>query len=198
MRTPQSLLFFKLNKPNCINLSSKNRCACLWLFSGPAPTALHLSHAKDCGFGHSTLNGASEGQTGEGQLRPSPCWKILLAFWAGRAHYWLTPSFSSIRIPKAALNEYFSQSLYIPGIALTQAQGVALGLVKHHQENKGPLFKLVYCIIESLILVSSKLALFCFALLQTRSLSLQLKKISNIIKMTSISQRSLNMGKKMI
>lgn len=59
-------------------------------------------------------------------------YRILLAFWAGRAHYWFTPSFSSIRIPKAALNEYFSQSLYIPGIALTQAQGVALGLVKHH------------------------------------------------------------------
>lgn len=88
MRTPQSLLFFKLNKPNCINLSSKNRCACLWLFSGPAPTALHLSHAEDSRFGHSTLNGASEGQTGEGQLRPSPCWPPLL--WCHTGYCWLS------------------------------------------------------------------------------------------------------------
>jgi len=67
--------------------------------------------------------------------------KMQLAFHAASAHCWLMSSFSSSRTPKvllhrAALNE-FSQSVRISGIASTQGQHLALGLVESYSVHDG-------------------------------------------------------------
>jgi len=56
--------------------------------------------------------------------------RIPLAFWAARAHSWITSSF--FVLCRAALKEFFSQSVIISGIASTQVHHLAFDLLKPH------------------------------------------------------------------
>ena len=78
MGSLRSLLFPKLNEPISLNLSLHRRGApafwsSSWSSSGPTQIALHPSCAGGSGPGHSTLDGASQGQSRGGQSSPSPC-----------------------------------------------------------------------------------------------------------------------------
>ena len=53
----------------------------------------------------------------------------------------IQPKFPQVLLGRAALYEFFSQSIHISGIALTQVQNLALGLVEPHKIHVGPLFK---------------------------------------------------------
>jgi len=62
--------------------------------------------------------------------------RILIAFWAARAHCWLIVQLfihqdPQVLLCRAALNEFF-QALILSGVALTNVQHHALGLVKPH------------------------------------------------------------------
>ncbi|PKU30563.1 hypothetical protein llap_19132 [Limosa lapponica baueri] len=72
--------------------------------------------------------------------------RIRLAFWAASAHCWLTLIFSSTSTPKcftlrAVLNPFSTQPVFVLGIALTQMQDLALGLVELQEVCTGPPLK---------------------------------------------------------
>jgi len=97
---------------------------------------LYLGLRPGCKTPDCTLQGQSRGT----QSPPLPPLlmqsKILLAFWAASADCWLMVQIFVSQKPQillhmAALNE-FSQSVHISGIAPTQVQPLALGLVEPH------------------------------------------------------------------
>ncbi|KAK4824302.1 hypothetical protein QYF61_013047, partial [Mycteria americana] len=71
--------------------------------------------------------------------------RIRLAFWAASTHCGLTSNFSSTSTPKSfctgLLSIHSFPSLLTLGIALTQVQDLALGLVELHGVRMGPLLK---------------------------------------------------------
>ena len=81
MRSPQSLLFSKLNKPSSLNLSSLERCSGALIISVP----LLWTHSKSSTSflywvprpGRSIPGGASQELNRGGQSPPSPCWPPL-------------------------------------------------------------------------------------------------------------------------
>ena len=67
----------------------------------------------------------------------SPCHRILLAFWAARAHLLAHVPFfihqdPQVLLHRATLKEFFSQPACLPGITLTQEQSLALCFVEPH------------------------------------------------------------------
>ncbi|KAK4829697.1 hypothetical protein QYF61_006072 [Mycteria americana] len=54
----------------------------------------------------------------------------------------------------AALNPFIPQPVLIPGVALTQVQGLALGLVEPHEVHMDPLLKLVKAPLDGLLSLS--------------------------------------------
>ncbi|KAK4821719.1 LOW QUALITY PROTEIN: hypothetical protein QYF61_000262 [Mycteria americana] len=63
---------------------------------------------------------------------------IWLAFWAASTDCHIMLSFSSTNTPKAALNPFSAQPVFVLGIALTHVQDLALGLVDLHEVCMGP------------------------------------------------------------
>ena len=51
--------------------------------------------------------------------------------------------YPQVRLPRASLNPFIPQLVLTVGVALTQVQDLALGLVEPHEVHKGPLLKLV-------------------------------------------------------
>ena len=89
VRSPQSFLFSRLNKPNSLSFSTEERCsspliifvALLWT----APTAPHPSCAEGPRPGCSTPDGASWGQSRGAQSPLSALWP---------SHFWCSPVYS--------------------------------------------------------------------------------------------------------
>jgi len=110
VRTPQSLLFSKLNKPNSSTFLHRRGAPALWSSlwpsSGPTPTNPHMSCAGDPSPGHSTSDGSLWWQSRGGQPPPSPCWPPL-CWW------WLVSSFSSIRTPKSFSAGWFYTEVHV-------------------------------------------------------------------------------------
>ena len=55
-----------------------------------------------------------------------------------------------VLLHRSSLIEFFSQSVHVSGIALTQLQHLASGLVEPHSVNVGPLFKSVQVSLDSI------------------------------------------------
>ena len=78
-----------------------------------------------------------------------------LAFWAANAHCWLISKLSVHRNNKApvlmaALIEFISQSLLMSGIAPTQVQHLALGLIELHVVCTGSTLKPAYITLHGI------------------------------------------------
>lgn len=76
---------------------------------------------------------------------------IQMTFWPSSVHCCLVSNFSSTSTPKSfstELNPFISQSVLIFGIALTQVQDCALGLIELHEACKGLLLKPVQVPLE--------------------------------------------------
>ena len=163
MRSAQILFFSRLNKYSSLCLSLQEKCsspliifeAPLWTLSrstsflcwGPMPGAvLHM--------------GPYEGRV-EGNNHPSPrchpsvdATQDAVGLWAASTHclfsnfYLLGPRNPQQGFGRAALKEFFSQSVRISGIAPPQVQHPAFGLVKLHQVHVG-LFKPAQVIMDA-------------------------------------------------
>jgi len=82
--------------------------------------------------------------------------RMQLAFWAVEAHCWLVsslPSTSTLRSFLSGLCSYLFilQLLLIAGVAKTQVQDLALGLVKPPAVLLGPLFKPVQVTLDGIL-----------------------------------------------
>ncbi|KAK4822214.1 hypothetical protein QYF61_011855 [Mycteria americana] len=56
-----------------------------------------------------------------------------------------------VLLSRAALNPFILQPVLIPGVAPTQVQDLALGLVEPHEVHMGPLFKFVQVILDGIL-----------------------------------------------
>jgi len=84
------------------------------------------------------------------------------------------PHHPQVLILRAALNPFIAQLVLIAGVALTQVQDLALGLVEPHEVHTGPLLKLVQVPLDGipsapLRLVSSADLLRVHSILLSRS-----------------------------
>ena len=107
MTSPQSLLFFKLNRPSPLNLSSQERCSSpLITLVAPLQTHSKSSASFLCWRPWVWTQYSRWGLTGEQQREPIPSLsllatplsmqqRILLAFWAAS----LCPEFHSPKLP---------------------------------------------------------------------------------------------------
>jgi len=157
--SPQNCLFSNLNKLISLSLSSQQRWSIplsifVALLCGSTPT--HLSCTRGSWPRHSFPDWTSWRQSRKGQSPPSSCWSPL--FWCNPGYCWLSwlqkhssgscPAFHPPETPqvflyRAALSEFFSQSVQITEIALTQVQHPALDLVKPQWIHIAPLFESV-------------------------------------------------------
>ncbi|KAK4831029.1 LOW QUALITY PROTEIN: hypothetical protein QYF61_014917 [Mycteria americana] len=134
IRSPWSLLFSRLNKPNSLSLSSYERCsssritfvAPLWTRSNRAEGQNHLPQPA----GYAAFDAA---QDTVGFLG---CECTLSAHVQLFIH-----QYPQVLLHRAALNPFIPQPVLIPGVAPTQDP--ALGLVEPHEVPMGPLLQLV-------------------------------------------------------
>ena len=119
--SPWRLHVYNLKKPAlppCHQRSVPALWSSLWPSSASTPTAVCPSWAEGLRPGHSATDKASQWKSREdsitsysllaASLLKKP--RILLAFWAARAHSWLMPSFLCIRTPKSISAELLSRS----------------------------------------------------------------------------------------
>ncbi|KAK4831309.1 hypothetical protein QYF61_016798 [Mycteria americana] len=167
IRSPRSLLFSRLNNPNSPSLSPQQRCSSPRIIfvasSGPAPTAPCPSCAEDPRAGRSTAGGSHQsGAEGQNPL-PRPAGHAALdaaqdtVGFLGcectlSAHVQLfIHQYPQVLLRRAALHPFIPQPVLIPGVALTQGQDPALGLVEPHEVHVGPLLKLVQVPLDGIL-----------------------------------------------
>ncbi|KAK4816767.1 hypothetical protein QYF61_022765 [Mycteria americana] len=59
--------------------------------------------------------------------------------------------YPQVLLCRAALNSFDPQPLLTPGVAPTQVQDLALGLVEHHEVHRGPLLELVHVPVDGIL-----------------------------------------------
>ncbi|CAM9606029.1 unnamed protein product, partial [Bubo scandiacus] len=120
MRSPLSLLFSRLNNPRSLSCSSYDMCsrpftsfvALLWTRSSNSLSFLY----------HTCLD------AGLDMVGFLGCKCTLLAHSQCSIHKYL-----QVLLCRAALNPLIAQTVFVLGIALTQVQDLALGLVEFHE-----------------------------------------------------------------
>ena len=147
----QSLLFTRLNNPNSLNLSSNERCSSplmifvVFLWTHSSSSSPFLSRGPQTCIQLGPHKGKVEGNNHLSFPLATPLLsqpRIQLAFWAASAllaHVELFVHQYAQVLSRAVLNELFSQSVLIFGIARTQVQHLALGLIEPHNVLMGPL-----------------------------------------------------------
>jgi len=176
LRSPHRLLFPRLPSPSSPSLSSQQTDSSPQVIagasSGPAPAALPCAEGSRAG--RRTPGGVSAERGRGAEPRPSPCAHAAGDAAQGTVGCWCCertlPGHGQLFIPhhpqvlliRAALHPFIPQPVSIAGLAPTQAQDPALGLVEPHMFHTGPLLQLVQVpldAIPSLRLVNHTLSL---------------------------------------
>jgi len=148
--SPQNPVFYRLNMPSSLSLSSQGRWIILCPSSGYVPAGPHLSCTEDSSFEHSTPGGLAPAQNRAAESPPllllmQP--RIWLLFWAVKAHLCACDQLTICQYPRVlfgrdVLYPFIPQPVLIAGIAMTQVQGLALGFIEPHEVHLHPLLNL--------------------------------------------------------